>query len=124
MKYHEMTKNQIFREFNCSLTVEEVAAICCKSIGTVRGWDKGKTIPNECRKLIKIHKRLKLSQFEEWEGFAVRGRKLELPTGEYVSPQQILMGIALLQIQSDLELKTCKKILKLSRTISNIKDTV
>ncbi|TNZ34870.1 regulator, partial [Vibrio parahaemolyticus] len=25
MKYHEMTKNYIFREFECGLTVEEAA---------------------------------------------------------------------------------------------------
>ncbi|WP_047048013.1 phage protein [Vibrio mexicanus] len=121
MKYHEMTKNQIFREFNCGLTIEEVAKICCKSLGTVRGWDKGKPIPNECRKLMKMHKRLELSGFEEWNGFRVSGKNLELPTGETVTPQQILTGVALLHIQSDLEIKTSKRLLRLSRAICNIK---
>lgn len=30
MKYHEMTKNYIFREFECGLTVEEAAKLCLK----------------------------------------------------------------------------------------------
>ncbi len=30
MKYHEMTKNYIFREFECALQVEETAELCFK----------------------------------------------------------------------------------------------
>lgn len=118
MKYYEMTKNQVFREFNCGLSIEDVAHICCKSIGTVRSWDKGNPIPNECRKLMKMHKRMELSQYEEWEGFKVVANKLELPTGQLVSPQEVLAGIALLDIQSELEIKTTTKLLKFARAIA------
>lgn len=69
---------------------------------------------------MKIHAHLKLSEFEEWEGFIVRGRRLELPTGDFVTPQQVITGIALLQIQSDLEIKSSRKLLKLARTIARL----
>ncbi len=46
---------------------------------------------------------------------------MELPTGQVVRPQQILAGIALLSIQSELELKTSIKLLKLARAIARMK---
>ncbi len=116
-----MTTNQIFREFNCGLSIGDVAQICCKSIGTVQGWDKGNPIPNECRKLMKIHKRMALSHYEEWKGFKVVANKLELPTDQLVSPQQVLTGIALLEIQSELEIKTSRKLLSCARVLASLK---
>ncbi|GHZ77361.1 bacteriophage f237 ORF9 [Vibrio cholerae] len=44
MKYHEMTKNYIFREVECGLSVEQAAEPCLKTVRTVKDWDKGKTI--------------------------------------------------------------------------------
>ena len=35
MKYHEMTKNYVFREFECGLTVEEAAELRSKSVRTI-----------------------------------------------------------------------------------------
>ncbi|GHW20751.1 regulator [Vibrio cholerae] len=32
MKYYEMTKNFVFREFECGLTLEETAKLCFKSV--------------------------------------------------------------------------------------------
>lgn len=32
MKYHEMTKNYIFREFECGLSIEDTAKLCFKSV--------------------------------------------------------------------------------------------
>ncbi|CAK1711623.1 hypothetical protein VCRA2112O188_110147 [Vibrio crassostreae] len=46
---------------------------------------------------------------------------MELPTGQVVMPQQILAGIALLGIQSELEIKTSIHLLGLARAIANIK---
>jgi hypothetical protein len=50
--------------------------------------------------------------------------RMELPTGQVVRPQQILAGIALLGIQSELEIKTSTHLLGLARAIANIKRKV
>ncbi len=36
MKYHEMTKNYIFREFKCGLSIEDTDELCFKNVRTVR----------------------------------------------------------------------------------------
>lgn len=46
--------------------------------------------------------------------------KMDLPTGQVVMPQQILAGIALLGIQSELEIKTSTHLLGLARAIASI----
>ncbi|MCG9583721.1 regulator [Vibrio tubiashii] len=117
MKYHEMTKNYIFREFECGLTVEDTAKLCFKSVRTVKGWDSGKEIPKECKRLMRLSKGAMLSTSKEWEGFRMRYNRLELPTGKLASAQEILTGIALLEIQSELELKTTTKLLKFAREL-------
>jgi hypothetical protein len=120
MKYHEMTKNYIFREFECGLTVEETANLCFKNVKTVKGWDSGNEIPKECRRLMRMQKRLELSQSNEWFGFKMHNNYLELPTGQLITPQQILAGIGLLEINSELEIRTSTKLIKLARILSNI----
>ncbi len=47
--------------------------------------------------------------------------KLELPTGQLVSPQQILTGIALLEIGAESELAIASKLMKYVRAIRKIK---
>ncbi|MBY8208077.1 regulator [Vibrio fluvialis] len=121
MKYHEMSKNYIFREFECGLTREQTAELCFKSVRTVAEWDRGKPIPPECKRLMRITTGRELSLLSCWEGFKMRKGKLELPTGQMVTPQQIIIGIALVEIESDLELKTKSKLLKLARAIERIK---
>ncbi|MGD8121804.1 regulator [Vibrio sp. TRT 2004] len=118
MKYHEMTKNYIFREFECGLTVEQTADLCFKSVRTVKKWDQGKDIPRECKRLMRMYKRLELSKNSDWEGFAIKGGMMELPTGQLVKPQEIITGICLLEIKSELEIKTCSKLLKYARIIT------
>ncbi len=39
MKYYEMTKNFVFREFESDLTVEEAAKLCLKTVRKVKEWD-------------------------------------------------------------------------------------
>lgn len=46
---------------------------------------------------------------------------MELPTVQVVRPQQILAGIALLGIQSELEIKTSTHLIKLARVIGRMK---
>ncbi|EHQ9267473.1 phage protein [Vibrio parahaemolyticus] len=120
MKYHEMTKNYIFREFECGLSVEQAAELCLKTVRTVKEWDKGKTIPPECKRLMRMTKGRELSPSEQWEHFKMHYDRLELPTGQLVTAQQVLTGIALIEIQSELEITTTTKLLKYAREIALI----
>ncbi len=122
MKYHEMTKNYIFREFECGLTREQTAELCFKSVRTVSEWDKGKPIPPECKRLMRMYKGKELSQHSSWDGFTMKGERMELPTGQMITPQQLLTGIALIEISSELELNVQAKLLKIARCISKIKN--
>ncbi|WP_417870109.1 hypothetical protein [Vibrio furnissii] len=47
---------------------------------------------------------------------------MELPTGQMITPQQLLTGIALIEISSELELNVQAKLLKIARCISKIKN--
>jgi hypothetical protein len=121
MKYHEMTKNYIFREFECGLSLEETAKLCFKSVKTIKEWDKGKPIPKECRRLMRFASGRELSASDNWEQFKMHYDRLEIPTGELITAQEILTGLALIKIQSELELKTSIKLLKFARSIARIK---
>ncbi|EKO3513520.1 phage protein [Vibrio fluvialis] len=122
MHYRKMTKNYIFRKFECELSKEETAKLCFKSVRTVTGWDCGKEIPPECRRLMRMVKSKELSHLEIWENFRMVKGMLELPTGQHITPQQLLTGIALLSIQSELELKTSSKLLRIARALTRVKD--
>ncbi|ELV8700941.1 phage protein [Vibrio vulnificus] len=120
MKYYEMTKNFVFREFECGLTVEETAKLCFKSVRQVKEWDKGKTIPSECKRLMRMSKGRELSPCDSWEAFRMRYDRLELPTGQLVTAQEILAGVALLEIQSPDDIKINSKLLKFARKIARL----
>lgn len=120
MKYREMTKNYIFRELKCGLSVEETSKLCFKSVRTVKEWDKGKEIPKECKRLMRWSSGRELSNHEDWEHFKMCNEYMLLPTGRSVTAQQVLAGIALLEIQSDLEIKTTTKLLKYARAIARL----
>ncbi|CAH8242754.1 Regulator [Vibrio aestuarianus] len=124
MKYHEMSKNYVFREFECGLTTEETANLCFKSVSEVKKWDGGKRIPDVCRRIMRMQNCNKLSHLQQWEGFKMKNKLLELPTGQQVTPQEILTGIALIQIESEIELKTTTKLLSLARSIARVKERV
>lgn len=115
-----MTKNYIFREYVCCLTREETANLCFKTVRTVTGWDEGKPIPPECKRLMRMARGRELSDSEDWRQFRMHRNGLELPTGQTVSAQQVLAGIALLEIQSDIELKTTSKIARYARAIAKL----
>ncbi|WGY44998.1 regulator [Vibrio sp. ABG19] len=121
MHYRKMSKNYIFRKFECGLSKEETAKLCFKTVRTVTGWDNGRDIPPECRRLMRMVKGRELSHIEAWKGFKINYEFLEVPTGERLTPQQILTGVALLQIQSELELKTTTKLLRIARKLATIK---
>ncbi|ELI5719596.1 regulator [Vibrio fluvialis] len=121
MHYRKMTKNYIFRKFECELSKEETAELCFKTVRTVTGWDAGKDIPPECKRLMRMAKSKLLSHQEEWEQFKMVRGKLELPTGQCISPQELITAVALLSIQSELELQTSAKLLRLARVLNTLK---
>nr|WP_321460806.1 regulator [uncultured Vibrio sp.] len=121
MKYHEMTKNYIFREFECGLSVKQAAELCLKTVRTVKEWDKGKDIPPECKRLMRMTKGRELSSSKEWEHFKMHYDKLELPTGQLVTAQQVLTGLALLEIGALTDLEVAARVLKYARAIARLK---
>ncbi|HHX8698973.1 TPA: regulator [Vibrio diabolicus] len=120
MKYHEMTKNYIFRELECGLAVEEAAKLCLKSVRTVKQWDKGKAIPPECKRLMRMNKGRELSICDGWENFVMRHDRLELPTGQRVTPQQVLIGVALLELGASNDREVAHRILMYARVLKNM----
>lgn len=118
--YRKMTKNYIFRKFECELSKEETAKLCFKTVRTVTGWDGGKDIPPECKRLMRMYKGKELCHLAEWHNFKLVNGKMELPTGKLVTPQQLLTGIALLEIQSDIEIKVLRKLLKYARALGKL----
>tara|TARA_Y100000588_G_scaffold83247_1_gene87805 strand:+ start:313 stop:681 length:369 start_codon:yes stop_codon:yes gene_type:complete len=121
MHYRKMTENYIFREFICRSTKEETAELCFKTVRKITGWDEGKSIPPECKKLMRVAKGRKLSHSEDWKEFKMHHDGLELPTGLLVSAQKVLAGIVLPEIQSDLEIRTSTYLLRIAREIAKIK---
>ncbi|MBY7959662.1 regulator [Vibrio fluvialis] len=121
MHYRKMTKNYIFRKFECELSKEETAKLCFKSVRTITGWDSGKEIPPECKRLMRQAKSRKLSHLDEWAEFKMVQGKLEIPTGQQVTPQELITAIALLSIQSELEIRTSTQLLRLARILVSLK---
>ena len=120
MHHRKMTKNYIFREYKCGLTREETAKLCFKTVRTVTGWDEGKPIPPECKRLMRMAKGRELSKSDDWKQFKMHNNGLELPNGQTVTAQQIMAGIALLEIQSADELKTSTYLIKMARKLAQI----
>nr|WP_233090148.1 regulator [Vibrio sp. IB15] len=102
------------------MTKEEVAELCFKSVRTVTGWDDGNPIPPECKRLMRMAKGRELSANKDWIRFKMHYDKLETPTGQRVTPQQILAGLALLEIQSELEIRTSTYLIKVARCLAKI----
>lgn len=123
MHYRNMSKNYIFRKFTCELSKEETAKLCFKTVRVVTGWDNGREIPPECRRLMKQAKSRALSHLSEWDQFKMVKGKLEIPTGQQITPQELITAVALLSIQSELEIKTSAKLLRLARALFRVKNS-
>lgn len=113
-----MTENYIFRKLRCGLTKEKTAELCFKSVKTVTGWDRGNTIPPECRRLMRMYSGRELSPRSEWEQFKMIHDRLALPTGLKMTPEQVLTGAALLEVLSADELKVLGKLVRYSRELA------
>lgn len=57
----------------------------------------------------------KLSACDEWNS------SMQMPTGQFVRSQQMLERIPILGIQSELEIRTSTKLIKIARAIARIK---
>ena len=119
--FRKMSKNYVFREFKCGLTIEETAALCFKTVRTVKSWDEGKPIPPECKRLMRMTRGRELATSEDWRNFRMHKNTLELPNGHLVTAQQILTGIALLEIQSPNDTQTLTRLVKYARCIAELK---
>lgn len=121
MKRYEMTKNFVFREIECGLSIEDTAKLCFKNASEIKEWDAGKKIPPECRRLMRWHKRKELYFGDDWHGFRMEGGRLIFPTGDRVAPQQLLAAIAILQIEAPSDAMTRSKLVKYARAMARIK---
>lgn len=120
MKYSQMSKNYIFRKFTCNLSKKDTANLCFKNTSDVKKWDNGSNIPPVYKRLMRMQSGRELSSSEEWKGFRMENNYFILPTGKALKPQEILTAVALLEISSELELKTTAKLVKIARAITNI----
>lgn len=119
--FRKMSKNYVFREFMCGLSVEETAILCFKCEKVVKSWDEGEPIPPECKRLMRMTRGRELSVSKEWENFKMHKHKLELPTGQLITPQEILTGIALLDIGAEPDMLITSKMMKYVRAVGKIK---
>ncbi len=120
MKYNKMHKNTFFREIECGLSREETAKLCFKTVNQVILWDRGAKIPPECKRLMRMNKQRELNHREEWKGFAMRGEYLIIPNGRGITSRQLLTALSLLEINSELEIHTTSKLIKLARSLSKL----
>ncbi len=69
---------------------------------------------------MRMTKGRELSSSEQWDHFKMHYDRLELPTGQLVTAQQILTGIALLELGAIDDLEISRRILKYARALKNI----
>ncbi|NOI32230.1 regulator [Vibrio coralliilyticus] len=117
-----MHKNQLFRELECGFSVETTAKLCFKSVSTVKRWDRGNPIPPECIRLMRLVSGRELSPNEAWRGFRMNRFKLELPNGQLVSPQELAVAQAILEIGGEKEHYISRRLLKYSRMLYVIRN--
>ncbi len=116
----KITKNQIFRELECGLSIEQTAELCFKHIKTVKEWDKGRDIPPCCKRLMRLSKRRAVSSEHNWNHFNIINGRLELPNGRLVTPQEILLGSALTLEATESTRKTSLYLMKTARALAKI----
>lgn len=118
----KITDNLIFRMYKCGLSIEETAQICFKSVRTVTEWDRGKPIPPECRRLMKIYSCRDLEAFhDDWRGWKIKQSELITPNGWSLTPDRIITGNALLEINSEDDNINKRIILHTARLLQKIR---
>ena len=61
-----------------------------------------------------------LSICDKWENFVMRHARLELPTGQRVTAQQVLIGVTLLELGASTDMAIAHQILKYTRVLNKI----
>lgn len=67
-----------------------------------------------------MNKGRELSSCEDWENFVMRHDRLELPTGQLVTAQQVLIGVALLELGATNDIKIAHQLLKYARVLKSL----
>lgn len=118
----KVTDNLIFRMYKCGLTVEETANLCFKSVRTVTEWDRGKPIPPECKRLMKLYSGRELEPLhDDWRGWRMNKSELITPNGWTLTADRVIAGNALLEINADNDRQAKATILKAARMIQQIR---
>ncbi len=86
-----ITKNFIFRWFECGLSEEETAKLCFVSVMEVTLWDGGKKIPDVCKRVMRmaVGRELPTIFTRYWDGWRMNGHHLITPAGTYLSRQRL-----------------------------------
>jgi hypothetical protein len=87
----DITKNFIFRWFECGLSPEETAKLCFVSVTEVTFWDEGKKIPDVCKRVMRmaVGRELPTIFTRYWDGWRMSGHHLITPAGTYLSRQRL-----------------------------------
>ena len=67
-----------------------------------------------------MNKSRKLSICDEWENFVMRHDRLELPIGQRVTAQQVLIGVVLLELGASNDMAVAHQILKYARVLKEL----
>ncbi|ASX12034.1 DUF3653 domain-containing protein [Aeromonas dhakensis] len=95
----ELTKNFIFRWFECGLSKEETANLCFVSVRQVTYWDKGTEIPPVYKRLMRMASGRELPTiFKAWEGWRMANDCLISPTGVRFDRRRI-EALAIIQVE-------------------------
>ncbi len=86
-----ITKNFIFRWFECGFNKEETAKLCFVSVTEVTLWDEGKEMPAIYKRVMRMAAGRELpSIFERyWEGWRMSGYHLITPAGSQMTRQRL-----------------------------------
>lgn len=86
-----ITKNFIFRWFECGLSEEETAKLCFASVMEVTLWGGGKKIPDVCKRVMRmaVGRELPTIFTRYWDGWRMNGHHLITPAGTYLSRQRL-----------------------------------
>ncbi|QJT19123.1 regulator [Aeromonas sp. 1805] len=87
----KITKNFIFRWFECGFNQEETAKLCFVSVTEVTLWDERKEIPLICQRVMRMAAGRELpSIFERyWAGWRMSGYHLITPAGSQMTRQRL-----------------------------------
>lgn len=118
---NKLTPNAYFRIYTCGLSVKNTAELCFKSVNTVAGWDRGRDIPPVCRRLMKIYSNRNLDPIDDnWRGWRISKGELVTPNGWTLTPDKIVLGNALIEIDAESDRKHQAEILKVARLLKNL----